>query len=201
VPSLDSGDTGERGDAAEALAQLAAGIVLDRTVALVGLMGAGKTTIGRRLARALAVPFVDADSEIVTAAGQSVEAIFAERGECEFRRGERRVIARLLNGRPRVLATGGGAFLDHRTRALMKEKAISVWLKAPLDVLMKRVSRRDDRPLLKEEDPRAVMARLIEERYPIYAEADLTVETGAGPHHAGAAAILDALRAHLAKPT
>jgi shikimate kinase len=193
----ESSDVGERADAAAELRRQAAGIAPSRTVALVGLMGAGKTTIGRRLAHALALPFVDADEAIVAAAGRSIEDIFAERGECEFRRGERQVIARLLDGEPHVLATGGGAFIDPRTRALMKERAVSIWLKAPLDVLMKRVTRRDHRPLLKEDDPRAVMQRLIEERYPIYAEADLTVETGAGPHNSAVSHILTALRKHL----
>ncbi|MGQ0533867.1 MAG: shikimate kinase [Caulobacteraceae bacterium] len=176
----------------------AAGIAPTCTVALVGLMGAGKTTIGRRLAQALDLPFADADDAIVAAAGRSIEDIFAERGECEFRRGERQVIARLLDGAPHVLATGGGAFINPRTRALMKERAVSVWLKAPLDVLMKRVVKRDHRPLLKEDDPRAVMQRLMDERYPIYAEADLTVETGSGPHNSAVSLILSALREHLA---
>ncbi len=194
----ESSDSGERLDAAAELRRLAEGIASDRTVALVGLMGAGKTTVGRRLAAALRLPFADADAEIVAAAGRSIEEIFAQHGECEFRRGERQVIARMLDGPPYVLATGGGAFIDPRTRALMKEKAISVWLKAPLEVLMKRVARRDDRPLLKEDDPRAVMQKLIDERYPIYAEADLTVESGAGPHNTAAAAVITALRAYLA---
>ena len=193
----ESSDVGERSDAAAELRRQAEGIAPGRTVALVGLMGAGKTTIGRRLAQALALPFVDADEAIVAAAGRSIEDIFAERGECEFRRGERQVIARLLDGPPHVLATGGGAFIDPRTRALMKERAISIWLKAPIDVLMKRVSKRDHRPLLKEADPRAVMQRLMDERYPIYAEADLTIETGAGPHNSAVAHILTALRKHL----
>lgn len=195
----ESSDVGERADAAAELRRQAAGIAPKRTIALVGLMGAGKTTIGRRLAQALELPFADADDAIVTAAGRSIEDIFADRGECEFRRGERQVIARLLAGPPHVLATGGGAFIDPRTRALMKERAISIWLKAPLDVLMKRVTRRDHRPLLKEDDPRAVMQRLMDERYPIYAEADLTIETGAGPHNSAVSLILSALRAHLAK--
>lgn len=194
----DSSDIGEREDAAASLRRQAEGITPTRTIALVGLMGAGKTTVGRRLAQALALPFADADSEIAAAAGRSIDAIFAEHGECEFRRGERQVIARLLDGPVHVLATGGGAFIDPRTGALMKERAISVWLKAPLDVLMKRVARRDDRPLLKEDDPRAVMQRLMDERYPIYAEADIAVETGVGPHNAAVSLILDALRAHLA---
>ena len=182
------------------LAPQAEGLAPERTLALVGLMGAGKTTIGRRLAQALGLAFADADAEIAAAAGQSVAEIFALHGECEFRRGERKVIERLLEQPPHVLATGGGAFIDPRTRALMKQKAISIWLKAPLDVLMKRVARRDDRPLLKEDDPRAVMQKLIDERYPIYAEADLVIETGNGPHHAAVSLILDALRAYLVKP-
>ncbi|MCL4714587.1 MAG: shikimate kinase [Hyphomonadaceae bacterium] len=178
--------------------QQAAGLVPPRTIALVGLMGAGKTTVGRRLAHALDLPFADADAEIVNAAGQSIETIFAEHGECEFRRGERKVIARLLEGPVHVLATGGGAFIDPRTRELMKERAISIWLKAPLEVLMKRVSKRSGRPLLKEDDPLAVMQRLMGERYPIYAEADITVETNAGPHNVAVSAIIEALREHLA---
>ena len=195
----ESSEAGERHDAAADLRRRAEGIAPGRTVALVGLMGAGKTTVGRRLAAALDLPFVDADDAIVEAAGRSIDDIFAERGECEFRRGERQVIQRLLEGPVHVLATGGGAFIDPRTRALMKEQAISIWLNAPLDVLMKRVTKRDNRPLLKEDDPRAVMKRLMDERYPIYAEADLTVETGTGPHHSAVASIIDALRAHLSK--
>lgn len=193
----ESSDVGERLDAAAELRRQAEGLVLDRTVALVGLMGAGKTTIGRRLAAALQLPFADADQEIEAAAGCSIQAIFAEHGELEFRRGERQVISRLLEGPPIVLATGGGAFVDARTRALMKERAISIWLKAPLDILMKRVERRDHRPLLKEDDPRGVMQRLMDERYPIYAEADLTIESGAGPHNAAVAEIIRALKTHV----
>jgi shikimate kinase len=199
VDRAESSELGERQDAAAELRRLAEGLVPPRTVALVGLMGAGKTTVGRRLAQALGLPFVDADEAISTAAGRSIEDIFAERGECEFRRGERQVIARLLAGPAHVLATGGGAFIDPNTRALMKAQAITIWLRAPLDVLMKRVSRRDHRPLLKEDDPQAVMQRLMDERYPIYAEADLTIDTAHTPHHTAVVAILAALREHLAK--
>lgn len=189
-----AGSDGQTQAAAE-LRQMAGGLKLTRTVALVGLMGAGKTTVGRRLAQALGCRFADADVEIAAAAGRTIPEIFAEHGECAFRRGERLVIARLLREPPLVLATGGGAFIDERTRALMKERAISVWLKAPLDVLMKRVSRRDDRPLLKEDDPASVMERLMAERYPIYAEADIIIETGGGPHRSAVADIIAALRA------
>ena len=189
----ESSEVGERNDAAD-LRHEAEGVSLDRTVALVGLMGAGKSTIGRRLAHALKLPFTDADEAIVEAAHQTIPEIFAQHGELEFRRGERRVIRRLLDEPAHVLATGGGAFIDPRTRALMKERAISIWLKAPLEVLMQRVTRRDHRPLLKEDDPRAVMERLMEERYPIYAEADMTIETGAGPHAAAVRAIIAALK-------
>lgn len=196
----ESSDLGERLDAAAELRRLAQGLAPPRTVALVGLMGAGKTTVGRRLAQALALHFIDADDAIAAAAGRSIQDIFAERGECEFRRGERQVIARLLAGPPHVLATGGGAFIDPATRALMKQQAITIWLRAPLDVLMKRVSKRDHRPLLKEDDPRAVMQRLMDERYPIYAEADLTIDTAHGPHHAAVVAIIEALRTHLDRP-
>lgn len=168
---------------------------IDRTIALVGLMGAGKTTIGRRLATALRLPFADADVEIEKAAGLTVSEIFARHGEPEFRRGERGVIARLLNDPPLVLATGGGAFIDPDTRALIKRKAVSVWLKAPLDVLMRRVERREGRPLLAGDDPEGVMRRLMTERYPIYAEADYTVESTNGPHGSSVAAVLAALAA------
>lgn len=184
------------GEPAAELRRMAKGLDPERTLALVGLMGAGKTTVGRRLAQALGRPFVDADAEIAAAASRSVEEIFAEHGECAFRRGERQVIARLLAGPPHVLATGGGAFMDARTRALLKERAISIWLKAPLDVLMKRVMRRNDRPLLQESDPRAVMERLMLERYPVYAEADIVVETGGGPHRSAVAEIIAALKAY-----
>ena len=163
------------------------------TIALIGLMGAGKSTVGRRLAERLGLPFRDADAEIETAAGRSVAELFEDFGEAYFRDGERRVIKRLLNGPPHVLATGGGAFLDERTRNLIRRRALSIWLKADLDILMERVLRRNHRPLLKKGDARATMARLMEERYPVYAEADITIETGTGPHEDVVRRILAAL--------
>ena len=148
-------------------------IRLDRPVVLVGMMGAGKTTIGRRLARRFGVPFHDADQEIEKAANCSVEEIFQRFGEPHFRDGERRVIARLLALGPQIMATGGGAFMDPETRALVKSSALSVWLRADLDLLWRRVSRRGNRPLLKTDDPKATLERLIDQRYPVYAEADI----------------------------
>jgi shikimate kinase len=149
-----------------------------RTVVLVGLMGAGKSNIGRRLARKLDVPFVDADDEIAKAAGCSIPDIFAIYGEAVFRDGERRVIARLLEQPVHVLATGGGAFMDPSVRAKMREKAVSVWLRADLDTLVHRVSRKsEERPLLAGRDPREVLQSLMDERYPIYAEADIVVDS------------------------
>jgi shikimate kinase len=171
-----------------------------KTIALVGLMGAGKSSIGRRLAQALGLPFVDADSEIESAAGASIEEIFARDGEAIFRNGERRVIARLLDGPAQILATGGGAFMDPSTRSLIRERAISLWLRADLDTLLVRVARRNNRPLLKNGDPRAVLTRLIDERYPVYAEADITVDTVDGPPEATLAKVIDALDHFLAVP-
>jgi shikimate kinase len=170
-----------------------------RTVALVGLMGAGKSSIGRRLANALSLPFVDADEEVEKAAGRSIPDIFEELGEAAFRDGERRVIARLLDEPPHVLATGGGAFMNPATRELIKQTAISVWLKADMEVLLRRVERRNDRPLLRDGDPREVLERLADERYPIYALADITVESGEAAHQATVDAILQALRARAAE--
>ncbi len=170
-----------------------------RTIALVGLMGAGKSSIGRRLANALNLPFVDADEEVEKAAGRSIPDIFEELGEAAFRDGERRVIARLLDDPPHVLATGGGAFMNPATRELIKQKAVSVWLKADMEVLLRRVERRNDRPLLRDGDPREVLERLAGERYPIYALADVTVESGEAAHQATVDAILQALRARAAE--
>lgn len=186
-------------DALAELRRLAEGLSVDRTIALVGLMGAGKTTIGRRLAAALKLHFVDADHEIERAAGLSVKEIFERYGEPEFRRGERQVIARLLHDPPHVLATGGGAFIDQATREEMRARAISVWLKAPLEVLMRRVERRDDRPLLKSDDPQKVMQKLMDDRYPIYAQADLIVESTNGPHNSAVVSVIEALKARQAK--
>ena len=171
----------------------------ERSIVLVGLMGAGKTTVGRRLARRLDLPFVDADHEIERAAGKTIEEIFAEDGEDFFRAGEERVIARLLEGGPQVLATGGGAWMRAATRQRVRERGVSVWLKADLDVLMERVSRRPGRPLLKNDDPRAVMERLIEQRYPVYERADITVESCNKPHNVVVARIIHALADWLEK--
>jgi shikimate kinase len=146
-----------------------------RSIVLVGMMGAGKSSIGRRVAARLAIPFVDADAEIELAADMTIAEIFAVHGEPYFRAGEARVIARLLERGPQVLATGGGAFMNAQTRAALKEKAVSVWLKADLEVLTRRLRRRNDRPLLKTEDPVATLTNLLQVRDPIYATADVTV--------------------------
>jgi shikimate kinase len=172
-------------------------LLLPRTVALVGLMGAGKSAIGRRLAHRLGLPFVDADDEIERAAGCSISEFFERFGETEFRNGERRVIARLLEGAPHVLSTGGGAYIDLETRALMRERALTVWLRADLDVLFDRVKKRTHRPLLRQGDPREILNRLMEQRYPIYAEADLVVESTAQPADRTTEQVIDALRRHL----
>jgi shikimate kinase len=146
-------------------------------IVLVGLMGAGKTSVGRRLAEKLGIPFVDADHEIEAAAGKSIAEIFADHGEPYFREGERRVIQRLIRNGAQVLATGGGAYMNDETRARIQDHGISVWLKASLPLLMKRVLKRQDRPLLKTGDPEAVMKDLIDKRYPVYGLADITVES------------------------
>lgn len=150
---------------------------LDRTIVLVGLMGAGKSCVGRRLAVRLGLSFMDSDVEFETAAGCSISDYFAKHGEAAFRDGERRVIARLMEGAPCILATGGGAFIDPETRARIKQSALSVWIRADLDLLVKRTSGRDHRPLLKTGDPREILSRLMEARYPLYAEADIIVDS------------------------
>lgn len=168
---------------------------LSRPVVLVGLMGAGKTSVGTRLAAILGTAFVDSDEEIERAANLSVQEIFERYGEPQFRAGERRVIARLLSGPPAVIATGGGAFMDAGTRALIRAAGIGVWLRADLNVLLQRTSGRTHRPLLNRGDPRETLARLIEVRYPVYAEADITIDSLADQSHEQMAArILDALR-------
>ena len=152
-----------------------------KTIVLVGLMGAGKTSVGRLLAKRLDLEFIDADDEIEQAAQCSIEQIFESHGEAEFRDGERRVIARLLTGPTHVLATGGGAFMRKETRDAIRGRGISVWLRADLDLLLRRVSRRKNRPLLRNENPRQTLEKLIKERYPVYAEADIVVDSGDRP--------------------
>ena len=170
-----------------------------RTVVLVGLMGAGKSTIGRALAQALQLPFRDADAEIELAARRTVAEIFAEHGEQAFRDGERRVIARLITQEPpHVLAAGGGAFMHPDTRALARRATLCVWLKADLEVLARRVSRKTTRPLLHDRDPMEVLTDLAERRYPHYAEAHVTVHTGDANVAVSVAAVLEALQAHIA---
>jgi shikimate kinase len=169
---------------------------LDRSIVMVGMMGAGKSAIGRRLAQRLGVPFVDADAEIERAAGCTIAEIFEKHGEAVFRDGERRVIARLLQGPVGVLATGGGAFMDPETRARIRARAISVWLKADLETLVERVGRRNHRPLLQNGDPREILERLIAARSPVYAEADITVETGDAPTAATVERVIEGIAAH-----
>jgi shikimate kinase len=164
-----------------------------RTIVLVGLMGAGKTGIGRRIATRLKLPFADSDRVIEAAAGETIEEIFANRGERVFRDGERRVILRLLAEPVHVLATGGGAFMDPLTRAAVDGRGVSVWLRADLDVLTARVARRSDRPLLKAGDPRTILAELIERRHPTYGEADLVVDSGEGSPETTASRVIAAL--------
>jgi len=170
-------------------------MTLNRTVALVGMMGAGKTSIGRRLAARLQVPFRDADHEIEAAADLSVSEIFARFGEPHFREGERKVIARLLEETPHVLATGGGAFMDETTRAAMTARAFTIWLKAPLGLLLARVKKRDTRPLLANGDMHETLEKLLAQREPVYATADMTVESADEPHGAAVERIVAALKA------
>lgn len=169
-----------------------------RSVVLVGMMGAGKSSIGRRLAEALGLDFVDADTEIERAANKTIPELFTEHGEAYFRDGERRVIARLLSEGPQILATGGGAFMNEETRAAIAEAGLSVWLRADFETLMNRVRRKSHRPLLKDPDPEGVMRRLIKERDPIYAMADLSIHSRDVPHGVVVGEALDALDRHLA---
>lgn len=167
-----------------------------RSLVMVGLMGCGKSTIGRRLATRLDIPFIDADDEIERSAQKSIPEIFADHGEVYFRDGERRVIRRLLLGGPQVLATGGGAYMNAETRAMIRASGIAVWLRADLPVLMRRVMKRDNRPLLKVGDPEETMRGLMAARYPIYADADLTVESRDVPHEVIVDEIVAYLDAH-----
>lgn len=170
---------------------------LDRPIVLVGLMGAGKSTVGRRLAKRLGLPFVDSDHEIARAAGLSAAEVFEKFGEKEFRDGERRVVARLVDEEPRVIATGGGAFLDKDTRALLDEKSVTVWLDAPVDVLAERTGRRDTRPLLRKGNRAEVLERLDAERRPIYEQAHLHIPSNEQAHGVVVEAIVKALEEHL----
>ena len=169
-----------------------------RSIVLVGMMGAGKSSIGRRLASRLGIPFVDADAEIEAAAGMTIEDIFAHFGEASFRSGEARVIARLLEAGPQVVATGGGAFVHSETQAVIRRKGISIWLKADFDVLYRRVKRRNDRPLLKTADPAETLRKLLAEREPIYAQADASVHSRDVPHEIIVDEILTAVAGRLA---
>jgi shikimate kinase len=168
-----------------------------RSVVLVGMMGAGKSTIGRRLSARLRMRFLDADAEIEAAAGMSIPDIFDSRGEPDFRDGEARVIARLLDSGPAVLATGGGAFMRKETRDRIRDKAISIWLKVDADIILRRVKRRSDRPLLQTADPESTVGRLISEREPVYQQADLTIWSRDVPHEKIVDECIEALHARL----
>jgi shikimate kinase len=169
-----------------------------RSIVLVGMMGAGKSSVGRRLAGRLGIPLVDADTEIEKAAGMSIPDIFARHGEADFRSGEARVIARLLESGPQVLATGGGAFMNEDTRAVIKAKGVSVWLNAEFDVLMRRINKRkNERPLLQTADPAATLEQLLAVRNPIYAQADVTVQSREVPHETIVAEIIASIATHL----
>ena len=187
-----SGDGASRDHRREMLQQL----IGDRPIVLIGMMGAGKTTVGRRLAARLGRHFVDSDEEVEKAAGMSIEDIFAAHGEADFRAGEVKVIARLLKESGMVLGTGGGAFMNAETRALIKQSAISVWIKADFDLLFQRVSRRSNRPLLKTANPRETLQKLIDARYPTYAEADITITSRDVPQDQVASEVIDAIVAH-----
>jgi shikimate kinase len=168
---------------------------VNQTLVLVGMMGCGKTTVGRRLAARLGLDFIDTDAEIEKAAGLSVSDIFELYGEDEFRDGERRVIQRLLDGSPKVLATGGGAFINDETRALILDQAIAIWLRADLDTLVERTARRNTRPLLRKGNPKQILAKLLNERQPKYQQAQIHIRTGAGPHETVVKSIVTALEA------
>ena len=170
---------------------------IDRPIVLVGLMGVGKTSIGKKLAALLHLPFVDSDEEIETAAQMTIPEIFAQFGEAYFRDGERRVIARLIDGQRKVIATGGGAFVNPETRALILDKGIAVWLDSDVETLLERVGRKDNRPLLKQGDPREILTRLKAEREPAYAQAPIRVTSNGAPHHRTAMRVLKDIKAWL----
>ncbi|NJC42177.1 shikimate kinase [Brevundimonas alba] len=182
----------------EAVAETGPIPVHQRTIALVGLMGVGKSTVGRRLAKRLNLPFADGDIEIEAAAAMTVSDIFARLGESEFRAGEARVMRRLLEGPRMVLATGGGAILNPDTRALLKDRAVTVWMRADLETVAQRVQRRDTRPLLRGRDPLTALKAMADVRYPVYATADVTVDVAGGAHAQAVEGILNALKAHFA---
>jgi shikimate kinase len=191
-----SRDSASRDHKREMLQQL----IGDRPIVLIGMMGAGKTTVGRRLAARLGRHFVDSDEEVEKAAGMSIEDIFAAHGEADFRAGEVKVIARLLKESGMVLGTGGGAFMNADTRALIKQSAVSVWIKADFDLLFQRVSRRSNRPLLKTANPRETLQKLIDARYPTYAEADITITSRDVPQDQVASEVIDAIVARYTTP-
>ena len=173
---------------------------LDRPVVLVGLMGVGKSTVGRRLARRLGLPFVDSDSAIADASGLSAAEVYERFGEADFRDGERRLVARLIDGAVRVIATGGGAYVDPRTRKLLNERAVTIWLDAPVDVLTERTARRDTRPLLRNGDPKGTLEKLSKQRRPAYEEAHIHIRSGNGAHRDVVEAIVRALDDYLPRP-
>jgi len=191
----------QNGATGQASATVILSLLGGRSIVLVGMMGVGKSSIGRRLAARLGILFVDADTEIEKAAGMSIADIFARHGEADFRSGEARVIARLLDGGPQVLATGGGAVMNADTRATIKAKAVSIWLSAEFDVLMRRINKRkNDRPMLQTADPAATLRELLVVREPFYAKADLTVQSREVPHDAIVSEIMTALAAFLNAP-
>ena len=191
-------DIALQNDANGALAEAIRGALGGRSVVLIGMMGVGKSSIGRRLAARLAIRFVDADTEIEKAAGMSISDIFARHGEADFRSGEARVIARLLEGGPQVLATGGGAFVNEGTRSAIKAKGVSIWLSAEYEVLLQRISKRkNERPMLQTDNPEETLRHLLKVREPTYALADLTVQSREGPHDLIVAEIVSALAAYL----
>lgn len=167
------------------------------SIALVGMMGVGKTTVGRRLSKRLGMEFFDSDEEIEKASGRTVKGYFRDYGEEAFRRGERKVIKRLLNGSPIVLATGGGAFIPNATRKVLRAKALTVWLRADFDTVLSRVKRKNTRPLLDVPDPEGALRKLIADRYPIYEEAEIIIDANKGPHHRTVEGVIDGIAAYL----